>query len=244
MYKQTLQLLALALFLLLTGCSGEENSEEPPVIPEGVTDPAQLTALAEQKQRIGAFPEAIEILNQALKIEPQFLPAHYRMGRVLEEWGHKEESVQAYRRALEIDPNHIESRLGLASTYAKQFKNELAIIEYQKAARLKPEDTEILFKIALEYWYLQKLPETVEYYRKVIAINPDHLQAHLNLTSVYERLKQWEPALKEIAIARHLGKQTGNQQAIAIADNKLLFLKGRVNLSESDWTRKTSPPFE
>lgn len=240
MSKLNLQVLFFAFVLIFSGCDG---SSEDPVIPSGVTDPEELTQRAFQKQEIGAFEEAIEILNRALEIDPKFVPAYYRMGSVYEEWDQRKETIAAYQQALKLDPNHIDARLGLASAYGKSFKNELAIMEYEKAAVVKPTDPEIQFKIALEYWYLQKLPETAEHYRKVIELEPDHLQAHLNLASVYEHMKEWDKSLKEIAISLKLGKQTGNQQAISIAENKLLFLKGRMNLSEAEMERRTKPPF-
>ena len=240
MSKLNFQILFLGFVLILAGCEG---SAEDPVIPSGVTDPQELTQRAFQKQEIGAFEEAIEILNKALEIDPKFVPAYYRMGSVYEEWDQRKEAIAAYQQALKIESNHMDARLGLASAYSKSLKSELAILEYEKAAALKPTDPEIHFKIALEYWYLQKLPETAEHYRKVIALNPDHLQAHLNLASVYEHMKQWDQSLKEIAISQQLGKQTGNQQAVSIAENKLLFLKGRMNLTEEEMERRTKPPF-
>jgi len=38
-------------------------------------------------------------------------------------------------------------------------------------------------------------------------IDPDHTQAHLNLISVYEELKDWKNAIKEIEISKRLGKE-------------------------------------
>jgi tetratricopeptide (TPR) repeat protein len=240
MLKLRLQFFVLVFALIQAGCEG--NAEDP-VIPRGVTDPAELTQSAFQKQEIGAFEEAVEILNKALEIDPKFVPAHFRLGSVYEEWDKRKEAITAYQSALALDPNHMDARLGLASAFGKSRKNELAILEYEKAAELKPTDPEIHFKIALEYWYLQKLPETATHYRKVIALDPDHLQAHLNLASVYEHMKEWDKSLKEIAISLQLGKQTGNQQAVSIAENKLLFLKGRMNLTEVEMERRTMPPF-
>jgi tetratricopeptide (TPR) repeat protein len=240
MSKLNFKILFLGFILILAGCDG---SAEDPVVPSGVTDPQELTQRAFQKQEIGAFEEAIEILDKALEIDPKFVPARYRMGSVYEEWDQRKEAIAAYQQALKIDPNHIDARLGLASAYSKSLKSELAILEYEKVAALKPTDPEIHFKIALEYWYLQKLPETAEHYRKVIALNPDHLQAHLNLASVYEHMKKWDKSLKEISISLQLGKQTGNQQAVSIAENKLLFLKGRMDLTEEEMERRTKPPF-
>ena len=240
MSKLNFQILILGLIVALAGCEG---GVEDSVIPRGVTDPKELTQHAFEKQEIGAFEEAIEILNKALQIDPKFVPAHVRMGSVYEEWDQRKKAITAYENALDLDPEHLGARLGLASAYGKSRKNELAILEYKKAAELKPTDPEIQFKIALEYWYLQKLPETAEHYLKVIALNPDHLQAHLNLASVYEHMKEWDKSLKEIAISLQLGKQTNNQQAISIAENKLLFLKGRMNLTAAEMERRTMPPF-
>ena len=244
MTKSIFGILVLVFFLLLSGCEGGQDAEEGSVVPSGATDPAELTHLAFQKQEIGAYDEAIKILNKALEINPQFSPAYFRMGAIYEEWDRRKEAIGAYQQALKLDPQHLDARLGLASAYGKSFKNELAILEFKKAAELKPTDPEIQFKIALEYWYLQKLPETAEHYRKVIVLNPDHLQAHLNLASVYEHMKEWDQSLKEIAISLQLGKQTGNTQATNIAENKLLFLKGRMNLTEEEMERKTKPPFK
>jgi tetratricopeptide (TPR) repeat protein len=240
MSKLNFKFLFLGFILIVAGCEG---SVEDPVVPSGVTDPQELTQLAFQKQEIGAFEEAIEILNKALEFDPKFVPAHYRKGSVYEEWDQRKEAIAAYQQALKLDPKHLDARLGLASAYGKSRKNELAIREYEKVAELKPADPEIHFKIALEYWYLQKLPETAEHYRQVIALNPDHLQAHLNLASVYEHMKKWDQSLKEIALSIQLGKQTGNQQAVSIAENKLLFLKGRMDLTEEEMERRTKPPF-
>ena len=227
----------LVMCLILFGCPGKE---EPPEIP---ADPAGLIQSAVKKQEIGAYEEAVAILRQALARDPESVPALYRMGLVYEEWDHFKEAVEAYKQGLAIDPANVDTRLGLASAYAKLKKVEMAIEEYKKAAELKHDDPEIYFKIALEYWYLQDIPMTAESYRKVIEIKPEHLQAHLNLASVYERLKDWENAIKEIEIAKRLGKESGNEHAISIAESKMAFINGRMNLSKQDMKKRLNPPF-
>ena len=145
---------------------------------------------------------------------------------------------------MQVEPENIDALTGLGSVYAKQYRNEWAIREYEKVFALKPEDPEIQFKIALEYWYIQKLPETVKSYQKVLDLNPDHLQAHLNLSSVYEKMKDYDNALKEISIALHLANKNNEKQAIAIAENKQRIFKGRMDMSNEEWVRRTQPPFE
>ena len=152
--------------------------------------------------------------------------------------------VHPGQKTLAIEPDHIGARLGLGSAYAKLTKNEMAIEEYKKVAKARPTDPEIPFKIALEYWYIQDIPSAAEFYKKVIDIKPDHLQAHLNLASVYERMEDWQKAIREIEIAKRLGEETGNPQAIAIAEKKLPFIQSRMNVTQPDIKRKSEPPLD
>ena len=238
------QTVILCLFLIVAGCGGGNESPDSSAISGGATNPSSLTENAVKKQEIGAFEEAIKLLHQALQIDPQFVPAYYRKGLVYEEWDQRPEAIQAYKKVLELETSHAGARLGLGSVYSKLNRNDLAILEYQQVAALRPNDPELLFKIALQYWYIQKLPEAADHYRKVIAINADHMQAHLNLASVYEKMKDWEHAIEEIEIARTLGKKNKDEQAIAIAERKLHFIKGRMHFTAKDMNRKTQPPFE
>ena len=100
------------------------------------------------------------------------------------------------------------------------------------------------FKIALEYWYLQKLPETAKSYRRVIELDPNHLQAHLNLASVYERMKDWPKTLEEIQTALKIAKKNNDEYSISVAEGKLKFVKGQMNMTDKDLIRRTQPPFD
>lgn len=237
---KNVNIVVLCVCLLLAGCGdGTEGTADSQV----AQDPQGLTDGAFKKQEIGAYEEAVTILNRALALDPKFVPALYRRGAVYQEWDRRKEAIAAYHNVLAIDPKHQPALLGLAAVYSKSNLNDLAVKEFIKVADLTPDDPEIFFKIALEYWYNQRLPETASAYLKVIAIDPDHLQAHLNLASVYERMKKWEPAIAEIDTAIKLAEATGNMQAKSIAQNKLQRLKGRVNMTEEDMLRKIQPPF-
>ena len=232
--------LVLCIFILLSACSNEVKNQKKALSD----DPKVLLENAREKQRIGAYDEAIEILNAALKIDSNFVPAYNQMGLIYFESDRKNESVVVYKKALAIDPGNLQTRLGLGETYSMLTRNDLAVVQFLKAAEIKKDDPEILFKIALEYWYHQKLNETAEYYNKVLAIDPDHTQAHLNLISVYEKLQDWDKALKEIYISKQPGKKNNNAQTIAIAERKQLFIKGRMNMTDEEYKRKSQPPFE
>jgi tetratricopeptide (TPR) repeat protein len=238
------KLILVFLFFIFSGCEGNNDPSKDPQLSSQSKDPQELILSATEKQRIGAYDEAIVILRRVLELDPQLVPAYIQMGSVYGEADQRNEAIVSFNKALELDSLNLQARLGLGEVYSKMTRNDLAVEQFLKAESLQPNDKEILFKIALEYWYNQKLNETAEYYNKVIAIDPDHTQAHLNLISVYEKLKNWDKALKEIYFSKQLGKKNNNDQTIAIAERKLLFIKGRMNMTDEEYKRKSQPPFE
>lgn len=237
-----LEMAIVCAFMLLGGCGSnvETIDGNGPVSK----DPKVLLENAKEKQRIGAYDEAIEILETAIKIDSKFVPAHTQMGWVHFEAGKKNESVEAFKKAIAIDPENLNSRLGLGKTYSMLTRNDLAVEQYLKASEIKTNDAEIYFMTALEYWYGQNLEKAKEYYNKVLAVDPDHIQTHLNLISVYESLEDWKKAVREIEISRKLGKEKNDPAAVSIAERKKKFIVGRMNLTEEEYQRKTQPPFD
>ena len=228
---------------ILVGCDSSEQTANDPAKPAMANDPTSLFHSAKEKQAVGAYDAAIAELNRAIAGDPGYIAAHFLMGEIYKEWDRRDEAVAAYIKTIELDSNHYEARLALAAVYSKSGRNSLALKEYLAAAKVHPEDPEVHFKIALEYWYMQQLEECAAAYRKVIELKQDHLQAHLNIASVYEAMKDWDQALREIGLSIQMAQLTGNSQAVAIAENKLKFFKGRADMTEEDIRRKTSPPF-
>ena len=211
-----IEMVFLFTLIMLMACDNNLEPSEDTQPAALSNDPKVLLENSKEKQRIGAYDEAIEILNVAIKIDPKFIPAYNQIGLILFEADKKNESVEAFKNAIAIDPENLNSRLGLAKTYSMITRNDLAVEQYLKAADLKKNDPEILFKIALEYWYHQNLEKSKEYYNKVLEIDSSHTQAHLNLISVYERLEEWKKAIREIEISRQLGKEKKDSSVISI----------------------------
>ena len=239
-----IEMIFLCAFMMLMACDSIIETTEDVRSTALSKDPKVLLENSKEKQRIGAYDEAIEILNVAVKIDPKFVPAYNQMGLILFEADKKDESVEAFKNAIAIDPENLNSRLGLGKTYSMITRNDLAVEQYLKAADLKKNDPEILFKIALEYWYHQNLEKSKEYYNKVLEIDSSHIQTHLNLISVYESLEEWKKAIREIEVARQLGKEKNDSSVVSIAERKKKFIIGRMNLTEEEYQRKSQPPFD
>lgn len=105
----------LVLMLFLTGCSLLEPTPEPekPVNPTGVSgkvnpEAEQLFAKAHvlwRNTETCSEPEkAIQYLDQAIALEPDYAEALRRRGLVLSQLGYAEEAFEDYTRAIRIAP--------------------------------------------------------------------------------------------------------------------------------------------
>ncbi|MBC7354481.1 MAG: tetratricopeptide repeat protein, partial [Thermogutta sp.] len=81
----------------------------------------------------GAFQEAIAQFEAAIKLAPNYGPAHLNLGNAYLELGKYEEAVTAYRRALELAPSLIDARLGLAEALTRAGKFAEARSEFEGA---------------------------------------------------------------------------------------------------------------
>ena len=70
-------------------------------------------------QFMGRLPEAEADLHEALKIDPEFATAHFRLGSVLEEVDRPEAAVRELLEAARLDEHYAEPHMALARVYKK-----------------------------------------------------------------------------------------------------------------------------
>ena len=68
---------------------------------------------------MGRLPEAEADLQEALKIDPEFATAHFRLGSVLEEGDRPEAAVRELLEAARLDEHYAEPHMALARVYKK-----------------------------------------------------------------------------------------------------------------------------
>jgi tetratricopeptide (TPR) repeat protein len=120
-----------------------------------------------------AFSEMAELL----KLFPNYAPAAFFMGEVLESHGVYDESIHWYDEALRVNPFLSSAALGLGRLFEIKNKTEEAGIFYKNAADMAPSWVEAQY--AMAYWsYSRKdLEKAVDYCSRALRIDPDHAGA-------------------------------------------------------------------
>lgn len=144
---------------------------------------------------LNRFGDALEKLEEAVNVTPNFAPAHALLGRIYassQDSDKKERSVKELTRAIELNPDDVESYLflGIVQVEAK---------EYDKAERNFEKVTELIPKDERGYYFLGRLySETGDfkkseiYYKRSLELNSGYPSALIDLAVVYEKQGKFE----------------------------------------------------
>jgi Flp pilus assembly protein TadD len=171
--------------------------------------------------------QALEYLNQALALNPNFAPALNLLGYVQFQKKNFGDAAAAYQRFLELQPNDSKARVSLGIVYEELGKVDLAEEEYKKADGIDG-NPEASFGLAKIYYGQNKLEPALEYAAKSLVKNSRSVPA-LNVQGVIlnqmgkyaEALASFENAVRlapdDIGLSVNLGIAYINNKEFARA---------------------------
>lgn len=136
-------------------------------IPEGI-----YTALGFVYAKLGKYSEALEMLSDAIDINPNNPFSYNNIGYVLDKKEQKEYVEACYKRAIKIAPQVTLFYLSLAYHYMKERKFFEAEQYCKKAISLDSWEVKSYFLLARVYDSSGKQEEAREVYRKVAKLHP------------------------------------------------------------------------
>ena len=138
---------------------------------------------------------ALEYLDRALALKPDFAEAHNNRGTALHELKRLDEALAAYDRAIALKPDYAEAHnnRGLALKELKR-PNE-ALAAYDRALALNPCFAEAHNNRGIALKELKRLDEAMASYDRALALRPDYVLAHNNRGIALQELKQLDEAL-------------------------------------------------
>ena len=177
-------------------------------------DPAYLPArlrLAESLFASGELQESGRLYQQAVKEYPDLPVSHYGLGRVEAARGDVSAALLHYQKACDLFPAFGAAHYALALAYrdlGEKAKAEEHFTLYQKGRTAPPAMEGPLLNAvkalgagarhrlaeAINLESENRIQESIEEHERALELEPDLVQAHLNLLSLYGRLKQWEKA--------------------------------------------------
>lgn len=87
--------------------------------------------------------EAADALRHAVRVDPRYGLAWYRLGQVLGRLGDARGEQKAYRKAIEVDPYNLAPRLALVESLIETGHRAEARRELDQARALDPRDRQV-----------------------------------------------------------------------------------------------------
>jgi len=129
----------------------------------------------------GKIDEAIDDLQRALEIDPDFPPALSNLGHALSERGEFQQAETHCRRAAELDPLYAAAHVNLGRALKAQYKLDEAIDCYQRALQIDPGCAVTHNNLGNALRKRHKIAEAVASFRRAVQIRPEYVEAQVGL---------------------------------------------------------------
>jgi len=160
-------------------------------------DPEVLLAEANSKMKIGELKLADSLLNESLKIDPSFAPAHVGFSELWLRKGDLVKANESATKAVQMDEdfrswwnglNDIRNRIQNGKRNVQQGQFDSAIQEYEAITEKYPYFPEAQFYMGLTKFRQKDIEGAAFYFSEALKIYPGHQKARKGLNNVTKQL--------------------------------------------------------
>jgi tetratricopeptide (TPR) repeat protein len=116
---------------------------------------------------------ALEVLDEARRLKPDFAPLHLLAAELLETRGDFDSAIESYRRALSVDHGSAGAEFGIGRLLLAKADLEESATHLERAAVLDPEAGSIQATLSQLYHRLGREEEATEAARRARRLHPD-----------------------------------------------------------------------
>ena len=183
---------------------------------------------------LGKYEEAIEDLNKAIELKPDYTYAYNNRGFAYNNLGQYNRAIEDLDKAIELDPDNTYAYNNRGFAYNNLGQYNRAIEDYDKAIELDPDYARAYNNRGSTYDDLKQYDRAIEDYDKAIELDPDYALAYNNRGFAYNNLGQYDRAIEDYDKAIELDPNDADYYTNrARAYRKL----GKTSLAEADEAR-------
>lgn len=150
--------------------------------------------LAVEYQNDGKFKEAINILKEAIKVNPNNESAIYEIAFCYDQIGNHESSIECYSDFIDENPYSFTSWYNLGNAYSKIENFEKAIWAYDYCILINESFGPVYFNNANAYLSSDKYTKAIENFHKCMELDGDDPIAFCYIGECHEQLGELELA--------------------------------------------------
>jgi tetratricopeptide (TPR) repeat protein len=175
-------------------------------------DPIAYYLLASALDSISFFDEALNVVNDGLKIDSSEPLLWWRLGVIQGHQQRHAEAAAAYRKAISLNPNFHGAWSMLGHSLISQDKGWEAVEAMRAALNLKPDEASGWACLGDAYSSAGMASESVAAYNKAIEIDPKYVSAWTSLAREQAKSKDYQSA--EISYRKALEADPNDYMAL------------------------------
>ena len=184
----------------------------PGAPPTPAQDFSSLVQEARDALDAGKADEAIPKLQQALRLDPNSVEAHFLLGNA---YARKEQFSQAeeqYLQALKLDEKNTDAQSNLGVAYYRQGKLQDAEQAFRTALSQQPNDAEIHYNLGGVLIAMNRTSDALNEFLRAKELNPSLPESYLGLGSVYKLQGKRAEAIAALREYLELSQDPAGQQ--------------------------------
>jgi lipoprotein NlpI len=134
-----------------------------------------------------AVDEAIDQLEEALRLDPGHAEAHSNLGVALARRGQAAQAIEHYEEAIRLDPHQTQAYSNLGNALLAQGQVSEAIAQFERALAVDATDVQARTNLAGAFVKAGRIDEAIAAYEQVLRMRPDFEPARRNLAIVREQ---------------------------------------------------------
>ena len=124
--------------------------------------------------------QAMNFINKALQLQPDYPSAHLNLGVLLAQTGQNDLAINHYYQALRIKPDYATAHNNIAIIHANQGQHDQAISHYRRALQLNPESALAHSNLATLFAQRGQPAQAAPHFRRALQIDPTSADTHNN----------------------------------------------------------------
>ena len=148
-------------------------------------DAESYSLLGSINGQLGVFEEAVQCLQESIKLQKNIPQTHFGLGMALSKLGRFSEAEMSFKKLLQLDSTNLQAVIELAIVELSLNKLAEAEVNFNKIIAKDPKSLKALMGLARVYQSWNKSDFAINYYKRALAVNPKIASAHQQLGSLY-----------------------------------------------------------
>lgn len=138
----------------------------------------------------GRYEKAIEMFENAIKLDPEFTEAFNNLGLTYTEINEEKKATEAFKKAIEFNPELAATYNNLGYVFYRLGSYQEAIEMYNEAIGRSKNNSSAYTNLGNAYYKMDRIEEAIEAWKKAVEIDPANEKARRNLKKFHAEVEK------------------------------------------------------